>query len=115
MTRSAQIAAHPPAEVEEELRRLGRNIRTARLRRNIPQGELAQRLGVTRFLVSRMERGNPRTAVGVYMGALWAMGLLADVTNVADPDGDAEGRTLERARNPQRARRSHRRPLSADF
>ena len=115
MSKSAQIAAHPPAEVEEVLQRLGRNIRTARLRRNIPQDELAQRLGVTRFLISHMERGNPKTSVAVYMGALWAMGLLADVTNVADPDGDAEGRTLERVRNPQRARRSHRSPLSAEF
>ena len=115
MPRSAQIAAHPPAEVEEALLRLGRNIRTARLRRNMPQDELAQRMGVSRFLVSHMERGNPRTSVAVYAGALWAMGLIKDLADVGDPDGDAEGRTLERVRNPQRARRSHRRALSDAF
>ena len=114
MSKSAQIAAHPPAEVEETLRRLGRNIRTARLRRNMPQEELAQRMGVSRFLISHVEKGSPRTAVAVYVGALWAMGLLSDLVDVANPDTDAEGRTLEQVRSPQRARRQ-RRSLSDAF
>ena len=113
MPRPTKIAEHPPAAVEEALQRLGRNIRTARLRRRMPQQQLARRMGVSRFVVSDIERGKPTTGVAVYVGALWAMGLLAHLRDVADPDRDEEGKTLERARSPRIAR--PRRSLSDDF
>ena len=113
MPRPTKIAEHPPAAVEEALQRLGRNIRTARLRRRMPQQQLARRMGVSRFVVSDIERGKPTTGVAVYVGALWAMGLLAHLRDVADPDRDEEGKTLERARSPRTAR--PRRSLSDDF
>ena len=113
MPRPTKIAEHPPAAVEEALQRLGRNIRTARLRRRMPQQQLARRMGVSRFVVSDVERGKPTTGVAVYVGALWAMGLLAHLRDVADPDRDDEGKTLERARSPRTAR--PRRSLSDDF
>ena len=115
MPRPVQVAVHPPAEVEETLRRWGGNIRTARLRRNWRQDDLARRLGVSRALVAQLERGSPRTAVAVYVGALWAMGLLAGLVDVGAPDADAEGRALERARHPQRASRSRPGSLSDEF
>ena len=113
MPRPTKIAEHPPAAVEDALQRLGRNIRTARLRRRMPQQQLARRMGVSRFVVSDVERGKPTTGVAVYVGALWAMGLLAHLRDVADPDRDEEGKTLERARSPRTAR--PRRSLSDDF
>ena len=113
MSRPTKIAEHPPAAVEDALQRLGRNIRTARLRRRMPQQQLARRMGVSRFVVSDVERGKPTTGVAVYVGALWAMGLLAHLRDVADPDRDEEGKTLERARSPRTAR--PRRSLSDDF
>ena len=113
MPRPTKIAEHPPAAVHESLERLGRNIRTARLRRRMPQERLAQRMGVSRFVVSDVERGKPTTGIAVYVGALWALGLLAHMRDVADPDRDEEGKTLERARSPRTAR--PRRSLSDDF
>jgi len=111
--RPTKIAVSPPAAVEGSLKRLGRNIRTARLRRRLPQAELAARMGVSRFVVADVERGKPTTGVAVYLGALWVLGLLGDVDEVADPDRDREGKALERARLPRRAR--SRRVLSDDF
>ena len=102
-----------PAAVEEALARLGRNIRTARLRRRLPQNELAQRMGVSRFVVADIERGKPTSGVAVYLGALWVLGLLGQMREVADPDRDEEGETLERARSPRKAH--GRRTLSDDF
>ena len=61
MPRPTKISMSPPAAVEEALQRMGRNIRTARLRRNLPQDELAQRIGVSRFVVADIERGKPTT------------------------------------------------------
>lgn len=47
------------------------------------------------------------------MGALWALGLLAHMRDVADPERDEEGKTLERARSPKKAR--NRRSLIDEF
>ena len=113
MTRLTRLAGAPPAAVEEALQRLGRNIRTARLRRNLPQAALAERMGVSRFVVADVERGKPTTGVAAYVGALWALGLLGGLSEVAEPDRDEEGKALERARGPKRAR--SRRSLSDEF
>ena len=113
MSRSINIANAPPAAIEDALSRLGRNIRTARLRRNLSQAELARRLDVSRFVVADVERGKATTGVAAYLGALWALGLLGQMHGVADPDGDDEGKALERARRPARAGRQ--RTMSDDF
>ena len=113
MPRPTKFADSPPAAVEAALERLGRNIRTARLRRRLPQAELARRMGVSRFVVADVERGKPTTGVAVYLGALWVLGLLGQMRAVADPDRDEEGKTLERARSPRIARSP--RTLSDDF
>ena len=113
MPRATKISDSPPAAVEQALGRLGRNIRTARLRRKLPQADLARRVGVSRFVVADIERGKLTTGVAVYLGALWALGLLGQVRELADPDRDEEGKTLERTRSPKRAR--GRGALSDDF
>ena len=77
------------------------------------QARLAERMGVSRFVVADMEGGKPTTGVADYLGAQWALGLLGSVREVADPDRDEEGKALERARSPRRA--GHRRVLSDDF
>ena len=103
MTRISKIAESPPAAVENILNRLGRNIRTARLRRKLSKEKLAERIGISRYVVADVERGKPTTAIAAYIGALWALGLLGDMQGVADPDRDEEGKTLERARSPKTA------------
>lgn len=113
MPRQSKIAESPPAAVREALERLGRDLRTARLRRKLTQNDMAQRIGVSRFVVADIERGKPTTGVAAYLGALWVLGLLGQMNDVADPAHDEEGQTLERARSPRTAR--GRRTLSDDF
>ena len=113
MTRISKISEAPPAAVEEALVRLGRNIRTARLRRKLTREELAGRIGVSRKVLAQIEKGKPTTAVAAYLGALWALGLLNQLRNVADPDRDEEGKTLERVRSPKAAPK--RRKMDDDF
>lgn len=113
MPRPTKIADFPPASVDEALRRLGRNIRTARLRRRMPQASLARRMGVSRFVVADIEKGKPTTGVVGYLGALWVLGLLPHMRDVADPDRDEEGKALEQARRPRTARSGS--ALSDDF
>ena len=104
MPRVSKIAEAPPAAVEDALRRLGENIRTARLRRRLRQADLAERIGMSRFVLAEVERGKPTTAIAAYIGALWALGLLGQMSEVADPDRDEEGKILERAGRPKTAR-----------
>ncbi len=113
MPRTSAIAAAPPEAVRDALIRLGRNIRLARLRRRLRLVDLAERVGLSRFALAEVERGNPTTSVAAYLGALWALGLIDDIALLADPDRDEEGKLLERARTPRAARPS--RSLDDDF
>ena len=103
MARVSKISKSPPAAVEEMLNRLGRNIRTARLRRRLSMEELAERIGISRYVLADVENGKPTTAVVAYIGALWALGLHKKIHELADPDRDEEGKILERARSPRTA------------
>lgn len=103
------ISTDPPAEVAEALSRLGRNIRTARLRRQMTQASMAVRLGASRYVVADVEQGKPTTGIAVYLGALWVLGLLEEFGSVGDPALDEEGILLQRLREPRRAR-----PRTAD-
>jgi len=113
MAQPSSIVQQPPAALEQALSRLGRNIRTARLRRNWRHKDLAARMGVTRFTVADVEQGKPGTSAAAYLGALWALGLLDQLTPVADPDLDSVGKTLEAARAPRVARQAD--SLNDDF
>ena len=113
MTYRTRIADSPPAAVQDALDRLGRNLRTARLRRRLPQAELARRVGVSRFVIADIEKGKATPGIAAHLGVLWVLGLLPHLREVADPDRDEEGKALERARTPGTARRA--RTLSDDF
>ncbi len=103
MTRVSKIAESPPHAVAQALTTLGRNIRTARLRRKLAREQLAERIGISRYLMADIEKGKPTTAIAAYLGALWALGLLRQMEGLADPDRDLEGKTLESARSPKTA------------
>ena len=73
MTRISKIAKSPPATAENVLNRLGRNIRTARLQRKLSKEELAERIGISRYVAADIEKGKPITAIAAYLGALRAL------------------------------------------
>jgi transcriptional regulator with XRE-family HTH domain len=51
-------------QTQEALRLLGRLIKTARLERKITGSDLAQRAGISRVLLQRIERGEPSCSIG---------------------------------------------------
>jgi transcriptional regulator with XRE-family HTH domain len=113
MPRVSKISKSPPAAVEDILKQLGRNIRIARLRRKLSREQLAERIGLSRYVLADIEKGKPTTAIAAYLGALWVLGLLRDMREVADPDRDEEGKILERARSPKTAPK--RKTIDDDF
>lgn len=113
MTARNPLTSAPPMAVEQALTQLGASLRTARLRRGLTAQALGARIGVSRQTVAEAEKGNPTTAVAVYAGLLWSLGLIEQLGEVAAPERDAEGQALARRREPKRARA--RRDLDDDF
>jgi transcriptional regulator with XRE-family HTH domain len=103
MPKVSKISKSPPAAVERILTRLGQNIHVARLRRKMRLEDLAERVGISRYVMSDIEKGKPTTAIASYIGALWALGLTDDLREIADPDRDQEGKALEASRAPKTA------------
>lgn len=101
MSKQNALSAAPPFEVEQALKTLGVNLRTARLARNLSIEQAAAKIGVGYRTVAAAEAGKPGTAVGVYLSLLWAYGLIGQVHELADPLRDPlvqrAARTRERA------------------
>lgn len=103
----------PPYPVERALKRLGANLRTARLRRNMTIEDVARRIGTGPRPVSDAEKGKVSTGAAVYMALLWAYDLMGPMDAVADPASDKEGLALSAQR--ERARTSSPPELDSDF
>lgn len=107
------LTAVPPYPVEQALKRLGANLRTARLRRNLTIENVAQKIGTGPRPVADAEKGKVSTSAAVYMALLWAYDLLAPVDSIADPALDREGLALSTRRKRARTQRSQ--ELDSDF
>ena len=61
-------------ETEEILKTMGEQIKLARLRRNLKAELVAERAGISRASLWKVESGNPSVAIGIYAAALHALG-----------------------------------------
>ncbi len=104
MTARSKLLMAPPYAVEQTLQRLGANLRTARLRRNLTLDEVAQKIGTGSRVVADAERGKPSTGIAVYAALLWAIDLLHQLDDVAAPEKDEQGQALALTRERTRAR-----------
>jgi transcriptional regulator with XRE-family HTH domain len=103
MSARSLLTQTPPHAVEASLERLGRDLRVARLRRNLTMAQVAERIGAGVRAVADAEKGKATTSVAVYLALLWAYGLLGDVALLAAPERDAEGEALAALRARRRA------------
>lgn len=103
-----------PAQVEQHLIQLGKNINMARLRRGLRMIDLADKVGVSRYLISDIEKGKSTVSIGAYFSAVWALGLAETLNNIASPDQDILGQTLERIKAPKTAGK-HKKNLDNEF
>ena len=85
--RSGAIDCLPPA-VTGALRRLGEELAVARIRRKETQRLWSKRLRVSIPTLIRMEQGDPSVSMGVYATALWMVGRVEAVSELADPQRD---------------------------
>ena len=101
-----KLISAPPYEVEVSLKRLGADLRLARLRRNLTIDKVAAKIGTGPRAVRDAENGKATTGIVVYSALLWAYGMIDQLDEVATPVRDSEGQTLARLGERQRARAS---------
>ena len=91
-----------PIPVKSALRKLGSDIRDARLRRRIPAAVMAQRAFISRTTLVKVEKGDPGVGIGTYAAVLFALGMLDRLRDLAGAKTDEIGLALEEERLPKR-------------
>ena len=96
------VAQTLPIPVKSALRKLGSDIRDARLRRRIPSAVMAQRAFISRTTLVKVEKGDPGVGLGTYAAVLFALGMLDRLRELASAKTDEIGLALDEERLPKR-------------
>lgn len=99
-----------PIPVQRAIRKLGQDISAARRRRRISTPILAERAGISRTTLNKIEKGDPGVLMAHYASVLFALGLSARIAEIADISHDDLGRDLDEEALPKRIRKPRRKP-----
>ena len=72
-----------PRKLEQKMQIVGEQIKLARLRRNLSIAQVAERATCSPLTVSRIEKGTPTVAIGIYLRVLYALQLEEDILLLA--------------------------------
>ena len=81
-------------ETEDTLKTLGEQIKLARLRRDLSATLVAERAGISRASLWKVESGNPAVAIGIYAAVLHALGNM-DKDFLLVAKDDERGRQMQ--------------------
>ncbi|MEO6131184.1 MAG: helix-turn-helix domain-containing protein [Saprospiraceae bacterium] len=71
---------------EKMLRGIGENVKLARKRRRLSEGQMAERAGISRSTVQLLEKGEPGVSMSAYVQVLFVLGLEEDLKKIASDD-----------------------------
>ncbi|WP_347710798.1 helix-turn-helix domain-containing protein [Geotalea sp. SG265] len=91
---------------------LGGRLKLARLRRRFSMETVCARADISRSTLYKVENGDPTVAIGAYIQVLRVLGLLGDLSRVAQED--AVGHRLQDESLPQRKRAPRKKVLTGD-
>jgi transcriptional regulator with XRE-family HTH domain len=86
------------------LKKLGDDLKKARLRRRLKMTVVADRAGISRETLAKIQKGDPGVSMGSYAMVIFALGLGTDWLDLADIEKDSVGQMLDEERIPMRAR-----------
>jgi transcriptional regulator with XRE-family HTH domain len=89
----SKVARQVPPPVQHRFEEFGQRLRRARLRRSMSMVEMAERTGISRDTLHRLERGDASISIGALLTVLSILGLEADLDRVGADDWI--GRTLQ--------------------
>ena len=93
-----------PLPVRRILRKLGSDIRDARLRRRIRASTMAERALISRTTLYKIERGDAGVSIGKYTSVLHVLGFHTGVGDLADRRLDTVGLDMLEENLPKRVR-----------
>jgi transcriptional regulator with XRE-family HTH domain len=70
----------------KNLARFGENLKFARLRRDISAQMMAERAGISRTTLSKLEAGGSGVSLGTLAAVLFVLGLEKDLEKIAEDD-----------------------------
>jgi DNA-binding XRE family transcriptional regulator len=90
----------------QALQKLGGDLKDARRRRRIKAELMAERLGVSRTTLDRMEKGEPTVSMGTYLTAIYSLDSdkLREFTNLFSREKDVLGQAVSDRELPKRIR-----------
>jgi transcriptional regulator with XRE-family HTH domain len=95
---------HLPIPAMRTMRKLGSDINHARRRRRVSVALMAERAGLSKGTISKIERGDPTTSIGGYATVLFVLGMIDRLGDLVDAAHDIIGRQLEDENLPKRIR-----------
>jgi transcriptional regulator with XRE-family HTH domain len=93
-----------PIPVKRILKKLGRDLQEARKKRRIPMKLAAERAGISRTTLSKIEKGDEGVSLGAYAKLLFILGMINRLSELVDPAFDPLGLRLEAENLPKRIR-----------
>lgn len=93
-----------PIPARRAMRKLGQDIKDARLRRRITAALLAERANISPRTLSKIERGDSTVAIGSYVAVLFSLRMIDRFADIADVRHDRTGIELMQEQLPKRVR-----------
>ena len=93
-----------PLPARRAMRKLGQDIKDARLRRRITAALLAERANISPRTLSKIERGDSTGAIGSYVAVLFSLRMIDRFADIADARHDRTGIELMQEQLPKRVR-----------
>ncbi|WP_282247094.1 helix-turn-helix transcriptional regulator [Stenotrophomonas sp. PS02300] len=103
----------PPVHLRHarQIEALGQRLRVARVARGMTQANLAERVGVDRTTIGKLESGEPGTSLATVLRVLSALGMGGDIDGLAAADTVGAQLATRQLRRPSpRTLDTHRQP-----
>lgn len=93
-----------PISVNKALKKLGADLKEARIKRQITMALVEERAGITHITLSKIEKGDSGVSLGNYAKVMFVLGMIDNLYNLAEPDNDTVGKFFDKENLPKRVR-----------
>lgn len=90
--------------VRHAISKLAQDLKSARIRRRIPMQIMAERAGISRSTLAKLERGDDGISIGNYASVIFILGMVERFADFADIKYDYLGQALDEENMPKRIR-----------